>query len=45
MLMMSSEQGKRLFLNPTFLAILMLNISATFERDWIKDQEAAPLLT
>ena len=33
-----------IILNPTFLskAILVLNVSARFEQDWIKDEEAAP---
>ena len=35
---------KFIILNPTFWskAILVLNVSAKFEQDWIKDKEAAP---
>ena len=47
MLMMSSEQGKRLlFLIQLFCskAILVLNVSVKFESDWIKDEKVAPIL-
>ena len=35
-----------IILNSTslFQAILVLNVSAKFEQDWIKDEEVAPIL-
>ena len=47
MLLTSSEQRKPLlFLIQLFKckAMLVLDVSAKFESDWIKDEEAAPVL-
>ena len=48
MLMTSSEQQKHLLIQIQFFfqskAVLVLNVSATFEYDQIKDEEAEPIL-
>ena len=47
MLMTSSEQGKHLLIQIRHFqskAVFMLNVSAKFELDQIKDEEATPIL-
>ena len=48
MLMTSSEQDKHLLIQIQFFqskGVLVPNVSAKFEQDQIKDEEAAPILT